>query len=129
MAIRRSTAPSKDNGRDLVGVPCAPLDLEAFSFRMDADEYVILTFHPEASLASSGSPEVLTDSEKRVVQLVTRGWSNSRVAAERGTSPRTIANQLTAVYRKLGVQSRRELIARARQPEPTYARGTLPEPR
>jgi DNA-binding NarL/FixJ family response regulator len=118
MATRYSLAPSKDVSHvDLAGTPGAPSDLEAFSFSIETDEYVVLTFHPAESAGTLRAHEGLTDSEKDVVELVVQGWSNSRIAAERGTSPRTIANQLGAAYRKLGVQSRRELIARSRQPE------------
>jgi DNA-binding CsgD family transcriptional regulator len=38
-----------------------------------------------------------------------RGASNQDIARTRGVSVRTVANQLAAVYRKLGVRSRAEL--------------------
>ena len=38
------------------------------------------------------------------------GQSNARIAAERQASTRTVVNPLASVYRKLGVQSRRELV-------------------
>jgi DNA-binding CsgD family transcriptional regulator len=119
VTTRRSLPSSKDGGRlNLSEVPCAPANLEAYGFTIETDEYVILTFRPGKGIGISESYEALTQSERGVVRLVMRGWSNSRIAAARGTSPRTIANQLGAAYRKLGVQSRRELIASGRQPEP-----------
>jgi DNA-binding CsgD family transcriptional regulator len=54
----------------------------------------------------------LTFSERAVVELVMQGLSNREMALARGVSVQTIANQLTIAYRKLGVQSRRELRAR-----------------
>lgn len=39
------------------------------------------------------------------------GQSNAEIAARRGRSARTVANQVAAVLRKLGVSSRIELIA------------------
>ncbi|MBL8917838.1 MAG: helix-turn-helix transcriptional regulator [Myxococcaceae bacterium] len=57
-------------------------------------------------------PESLTESECEVVRLVAQGLSNEEVARARGSRPRTVANQLAAVYRKLGVFSRTELLAR-----------------
>ncbi len=54
----------------------------------------------------------LTFSERAVVELVMRGLSNRDIALARGVSVQTTANQLTIAYRKLGVQSRRELRAR-----------------
>jgi DNA-binding NarL/FixJ family response regulator len=97
--------------------PHAPSTLEAYSFAIDADEYVILTFPLPREPGTSDSYDALTQSERGVVELVMQGWSNSRIAAERGTSSRTIANQLSAAYRKLGVQSRRQLIARDQRDE------------
>ena len=40
------------------------------------------------------------------------GLSGAELAAQRGRSYRTIANQLATIYRKCGVNSRQELIAR-----------------
>jgi DNA-binding NarL/FixJ family response regulator len=54
--------------------------------------------------------EVLSMSELEVTSYVARGWSNARIAAERQVSPRTIANQLRAVYEKLGITSRSQLV-------------------
>jgi DNA-binding NarL/FixJ family response regulator len=39
------------------------------------------------------------------------GLSNAAIARARGRSPRTIANQLQSIYRKLGVASRAEMTA------------------
>lgn len=57
-------------------------------------------------------PDTLTAAEREVVQLVAQGLSNEQIGAQRGRSARTIANQLAAVYRKVGVFSRTELLAR-----------------
>ena len=54
----------------------------------------------------------LTRSELAVVGLLLEGRSSAVIAARRGTSARTVAHQLTAIYAKLGVSSRRELVAR-----------------
>jgi DNA-binding NarL/FixJ family response regulator len=47
--------------------------------------------------------------ELEVASYTTRGWSNERIATERQVSPRTIANQLRAIYEKLGITSRSQL--------------------
>lgn len=57
-------------------------------------------------------PACLTDAEREVVTLLLEGRSNHEIATMRGCSYRTIANQLASIYRKLGVTSRTELIAR-----------------
>ena len=91
----------------------APSDLEVYSFTVGTDEYAVVTFGCQVGPRSSAlGVEVLTSSERTVVNLVLRGWSNARIAAARGTSARTVANQLSAAYRKLRVKSRRELLAR-----------------
>lgn len=57
-------------------------------------------------------PDSLTSAEQDVVRLVAQGLSNSDIGKARGRSARTIANQLAAIYRKLGVTGRTELLAR-----------------
>ena len=49
---------------------------------------------------------VLTPSEREVAKLAREGLSNAAIAELRGTSPRTVANQLARIYRKLGCGSR-----------------------
>lgn len=53
----------------------------------------------------------LTDAENEVMSHAVRGASNAEIAALRGTSRRTVANQLASIYRKLGLCSRSELAA------------------
>ncbi len=54
---------------------------------------------------------VLTPSEREVAAELIAGSSNAAIAARRGASERTVANQARAIYRKLGVASRVELAA------------------
>jgi DNA-binding NarL/FixJ family response regulator len=53
----------------------------------------------------------LTWSERWVLQLAAQGLSNAAIARMRGTSVRTVANQLAASYEKLKIRGRRELKA------------------
>jgi DNA-binding CsgD family transcriptional regulator len=53
----------------------------------------------------------LSKGERAVVALAVFGLSNQEIARRRGSSPRTVANQLASAYRKLGVGSRAELLA------------------
>lgn len=55
----------------------------------------------------------LAPAEREVAALAVAGLSNAAIAALRGTAPRTIANQLARVYRKLGVGARAALVALA----------------
>lgn len=51
----------------------------------------------------------LSRAETRVARLFADGKSNSQIAALLGVSPATIRNQLTSIYRKLGIHSKAEL--------------------
>jgi DNA-binding CsgD family transcriptional regulator len=55
--------------------------------------------------------ERLSDSERRVVDLVMRGLTNREVADELGLSHKTVEWTLTNVYSKFAVRSRTELTA------------------
>jgi DNA-binding CsgD family transcriptional regulator len=59
----------------------------------------------------------LTGAQRQVAQMAASGMSTAAIAAQRCCSGRTVANQLAAVYQKLGIHGRRELRARLRQPE------------
>jgi DNA-binding NarL/FixJ family response regulator len=53
----------------------------------------------------------LSDAERAVVTGILGGKRIAAIARERGTSPRTVSNQIASVYKKLGVSSRREVLA------------------
>ena len=55
----------------------------------------------------------LTDAETAVASLCLRGLTTAEIAEARSTAPKTIANQLSSIYRKLGVYSRTELASKA----------------
>lgn len=55
---------------------------------------------------------VLSRTEQQIVSCLLRGMQVNAIAWERGRSPRTVAHQIDSIYRKLGVSSRRELVAR-----------------
>jgi DNA-binding CsgD family transcriptional regulator len=58
------------------------------------------------------APAELTETERRVAELVASGMTNREVAAVMFISPKTVDTNLGRVYRKLGVASRAELGAR-----------------
>jgi DNA-binding NarL/FixJ family response regulator len=53
----------------------------------------------------------LSSAEREVMASVVAGKRTAAIARERGTSERTVSNQIASIYRKTGVTSRRELIA------------------
>jgi DNA-binding CsgD family transcriptional regulator len=82
---------------------------------IDEDLLLVSVAAPKRRLAG------LSRAERAVSLLALQGLSNQAIAEIRGASPRTIANHLANVYRKLGVNGRRELRARIstkRDPSP-----------
>jgi DNA-binding CsgD family transcriptional regulator len=68
----------------------------------------------------SGAQIDLTPVEKQMAALVALGYTNREIAASLSLSRKTVEANLTRSYRKLGVRSRAELVARLSvQPEPT----------
>ncbi len=63
------------------------------------------------------SLRTLTPRERQLVAEILKGQTNRSIAAVLGTSVQTVRNQLTTLYRKLGVSSRLELAARSRRPD------------
>jgi DNA-binding NarL/FixJ family response regulator len=65
-----------------------------------------------ARLTPATSPLAsLTRAERAIVAGILGGKPLAAIAHERGTSPRTVAHQITSTYQKLGVSSCRELLA------------------
>jgi DNA-binding NarL/FixJ family response regulator len=60
----------------------------------------------------TASASELSETERRIVELVVAGRRNREVAVELSLSPNTVVWNLSKVYRKLGVTSRTELAAR-----------------
>ena len=54
-------------------------------------------------------PAALTPSERRVADLAAAGRTNRDIAQELFVTPKTVEVHLSAVYRKLGIDSRRQL--------------------
>lgn len=54
----------------------------------------------------------LSRAEREVVSMLLEGVTYAEIAGVRGTSLGTIKKQITSAYRKLGVGSRAELVAR-----------------
>jgi DNA-binding NarL/FixJ family response regulator len=67
--------------------------------------------------------KLLPAAELAVIRRLVEGCSYAEIAAERGTSTRTIANQITAVFRRLRVSGRNELLHRLLRDE-----GSITEP-
>ena len=69
---------------------------------------------PQAVVAEYPFPE-LTHREREVLELLAQGMKNADIATALFLSPKTVSNQLTAIFAKLQVASRGEAIVRARE--------------
>lgn len=85
----------------------APAGLAASTFEVGADEYCLF----ELDFDQIATPSELTRAEREVTGLVLEGLTNEQIAKARGTAPSTVANQLQAIFEKLGVNGRLELVA------------------
>lgn len=65
------------------------------------------------------APLHLTETEQRIAELTAQGMTTKEVAAALFLSPRTVAGNLTRIYRKLGVRNRAELGNRIQFTTPT----------
>lgn len=64
--------------------------------------------------AGEAFPE-LSAREKEVLELLARGFGNDEIAARLGVKPKTVRNQVSALFQKLGVSSRAQAIVKARE--------------
>lgn len=90
----------------------APDDLRVMELDVEGQTFVLFEW--------SSAPPVLdglTDAERDVVTGILRGESNAAIAKRRGTHLRTVANQVARIFRKVGVSSRSELVARITRPD------------
>ena len=81
---------------------------------IDGDRFILVSWP-----LPNGAAPALTDAEHDVLRLLLLGKNNRAIAEARGTSRRTVANQISVLLRKFGVGSRLELIVRL-----SYSAGT-----
>jgi pimeloyl-ACP methyl ester carboxylesterase/DNA-binding CsgD family transcriptional regulator len=77
-----------------------------------------------ATASSTAFPE-LTEREREIVELLAHGLDNSQIAARLGLSEKTVRNNITPIFDKLGAESRPQAIVRAR--EAGFAATPLPK--
>jgi DNA-binding NarL/FixJ family response regulator len=94
---RRSPSPCKGPA------PRAEDAVHVFSLRHGDEDLLVF------SAAVESAPPALTPAQFAVAQALARGASNAEIARERGTSLRTVANQVAAIFARLGVGSRRQV--------------------
>jgi len=87
--------------------PEPPLTLQATMVTIGQYEFVVFCL-PSPQLPP---PKHLSVAEREILPLLLAGRSNLDIARQRGTSRRTVANQVASILRKLGVSSRVHLAA------------------
>jgi DNA-binding CsgD family transcriptional regulator len=59
--------------------------------------------------------EALSERQHEILELVAQGRDNSQIAAVLNLSEKTVRNQVSLIFEKLGVESRAQAIVRARE--------------
>jgi DNA-binding NarL/FixJ family response regulator len=78
---------------------------------------------PDAGLKGKIPP-----AELAVIRALVEGFSYEEIAARRGTSQRTIANQIVAVFRRKAVSGRNDLVHRLFEESPLQTPTAPPAP-
>jgi DNA-binding NarL/FixJ family response regulator len=76
-------------------------DVRAFRFEHHGEDLYVLSAPIDSPCAAS-----LTRAELEVARAMVCGATNREIAQMRGTSPRTVANQVASILRRLGAKSR-----------------------
>jgi len=108
LSRRRSRHPARRR-RGVTGEPeplPLPLGLTAETFEVGEETLVVFAFPRRDALGR------LTEAEREIAALVLGGRTSAQIAGARGVSRTTVSSQLQAIYRKLGVTSRLELICK-----------------
>lgn len=96
--------------------------------RVGEQDLVVLSFDAASETHADASIR-LTRAEDAVARLAIGGLSNRAIADRRGTTLATVAKQLESVYRKIGVNSRAELLLKYLPSEPAAGpRPSVPNP-
>jgi DNA-binding NarL/FixJ family response regulator len=75
------------------------------------DEFAVFQWETEVVTAERACA-ALTRAERSVLELLAAGASNAQIAGARGSSVRTVANQVASLLKKLAAGSRFELVRR-----------------
>lgn len=95
-------------GRSPAAVRDRAAGLHVLPFAFGGGRFAVLVEELDAGVL----PDTITVAEREVGLLVRRGFSNLEIALGRGTSERTVANQISSLMRKVGAGSRVQLALR-----------------
>lgn len=79
----------------------------------DSFKLALRSFLPQTSTAvPHQTASNLTPAEQAVLDLVAKGLGNTEIASSLNKSEKTVRNQVSILFEKLGVHTRAELIVR-----------------
>jgi pimeloyl-ACP methyl ester carboxylesterase/DNA-binding CsgD family transcriptional regulator len=76
-----------------------------------------LELSPQQNVVDIAEQRALTTAEREVLQLVAEGLDNRAIAERLLKSEKTVRNQVSIIFDKLGVRTRAEAIVKARNPQ------------
>ncbi len=85
--------------------------LSVSRLRQGENGYIVFSWTPGQAPARASLSVSLTPAERAVHALLVLGLGDLEIASLRDTTRSTVTKQIDAIFRKLGVRSRRELIA------------------
>src|SRR5262249_57898057 len=74
----------------------------------------LAAFYPPRSGTAVGSFPGLTAREREVLELIAQGLDNAQIAARLELSEKTVRNNITHIFDKIGVENRSQAIVLAR---------------
>lgn len=92
----------------VIGALLSFYDVDAGRKRQISHQSTFLALHKPVSQVSKGTP--LTERQVLVLDLVKKGNTNRQIAEVLGYSESLIRQETIIIYRKLGIEGRRELI-------------------
>ncbi|MBX7190745.1 MAG: helix-turn-helix transcriptional regulator [Sandaracinaceae bacterium] len=87
-----------------------PRGLRAYEVELDGVRHLVFEHVLDATEGRRG----LSQAEREIVALLEEGLSDREIGLRRGVTRSTLTKQIQSIFRKLGVSSRRELLARPR---------------
>ena len=93
------------------------LDTEAAWPLFLSEVRAFLKLSPQQNVADIAEQGSLTTAEREVLQLVAEGLDNRAIAERLLKSEKTVRNQVSIIFDKLGVRTRAEAIVKARNPQ------------
>jgi DNA-binding CsgD family transcriptional regulator len=85
-----------------------PSSIRVSRVALEGETYEVMSY-PLDEAQTPRALDSLTNAEREVALLAARGLTNAEIARARGTSLGTVVKQIDAIYKKLGLHSRREL--------------------